>query len=218
MPILYSLVARGNVILCDYSPTTGNFTLVARKLLDSIPNENAMKSYLYDRHIFHYITEDGIIYLCMTDEDFGSTIPFAFLEDVKNRFKVMFGQVAHSSPANSLTQDFGRTLQNQMNYYSTNKNATKVTKVKDELNQLKSVMVQNLDDVIDRGEKIELLVDRTENLRSTSMVYHKQATQLKNEMYWKNVKLTIVLVFIVLIALYFFLSIICGGFNLHSCT
>ena len=35
------------------------------------------------RHVFHYVVEDSITYLCMADEDFKRRIPFAFLEDIK---------------------------------------------------------------------------------------------------------------------------------------
>ena len=38
------------------------------------------------RYIFHYIVADGITYLCMADESFGRRIPYAFLDNIKNRF------------------------------------------------------------------------------------------------------------------------------------
>lgn len=38
------------------------------------------------RHVFHYIVEDGICYLCMTDDPRARGVPFSFLEDVKERY------------------------------------------------------------------------------------------------------------------------------------
>ena len=38
-----------------------------------------------NRHVFHYIVEDGITYLCMTDDPARRRLPFAFLEDIKGR-------------------------------------------------------------------------------------------------------------------------------------
>lgn len=37
------------------------------------------------RYVFHYIVEDRITYLCMSDDQNKRRIPFAFLEDVKTR-------------------------------------------------------------------------------------------------------------------------------------
>lgn len=38
-----------------------------------------------NRHIFHYLVEDQLIYLCMTDNDLKRRVPFMFLEDMKAR-------------------------------------------------------------------------------------------------------------------------------------
>lgn len=37
---------------------------------------------LFSSYHFHVIVDDGIIYLCMADEEFGKRQPYAFLEEV----------------------------------------------------------------------------------------------------------------------------------------
>ena len=41
----------------------------------------------------------------------------------------------------------------------------KVSKVQQQVSEVKEIMMDNIEKVLDRGEKIELLVDKTENLR-----------------------------------------------------
>ncbi|KAL5794193.1 hypothetical protein ACOSP7_002787 [Xanthoceras sorbifolium] len=43
---------------------------------------------------------------------------------------------------------------------------SKLAKVKAQVSEVKGVMMENIEKVLDRGEKSELLVDKTENLRS----------------------------------------------------
>ncbi|MBA0686319.1 hypothetical protein Goari_013928 [Gossypium aridum] len=43
---------------------------------------------------------------------------------------------------------------------------SKIAKVKAQVSEVKGVMMENIEKVLDRGEKIELLVDKSENLRS----------------------------------------------------
>jgi len=38
------------------------------------------------RYIFHYVVEDGLTYLCMSDGDFSRLIAFRFLNEIKKRF------------------------------------------------------------------------------------------------------------------------------------
>ncbi|KAL5818582.1 hypothetical protein ACOSQ4_022424 [Xanthoceras sorbifolium] len=48
---------------------------------------------------------------------------------------------------------------------------SKLAKVKAQVSEVKGVMMENIEKVLDRGEKIELLVDKTENLLSQVSKY-----------------------------------------------
>lgn len=72
------------------SQVSGNFALVTKRILEKIPPGNAKMSYMYDKHIFHYIVDDSLVFMTMADEAFGRRIPFSFLEDIKSRFKALY--------------------------------------------------------------------------------------------------------------------------------
>lgn len=38
--------------------------------------------FMFSSYHFHVIVDDGLVYLCMADEDFGKRQPYAFLEEV----------------------------------------------------------------------------------------------------------------------------------------
>jgi vesicle-associated membrane protein 7 len=81
---------------------------------------------------------------------------------------------------------------------------------------------------LERGEKIELLVDKTENLNAQAVKFKKSSTQLKQAMWWKNAKLMAVLAIIVLVRrhhaaltekvlIFIILLSVCGGFSFPKC-
>jgi len=212
MPLIYTLVARGTVVLAEYAvpSVSGNFQTVTRRILEKIPAQNAKMSYMYDRHIFHYIVEDGLTFLTMADEAFGRRVPFAFLEDARIRFKATYGDRARTSMAGAMNEDFGRVLQVQMEYYSNNPNADKITQVKTQIDEVTNIMVQNIERVLERGERIELLVDKTEALNANALQFKKQSTVLRRAMFWKNIKLWLVIAVLVVIISYIIVAIICG--------
>jgi len=212
MPLIYSLIARGSVILAEYSASKGNFLSVTRRLLEKLPTdltETVKKTYVYDRHLFHYVQATGLVFMCMSDEEFGRRIPFAFLEDIQNRFFATYGERGLTAPPYGMNEDFSRVLQNQMNYFSNTAN-DKINKVKNEVDELKSVMVENIEKVITRSERIEVLMDKTEDLENQALNFRHTSTALKRSLWWKNVKLAILLGFIILLVLYFILAIFCG--------
>lgn len=74
MAILYALVARGSVVLSEFSATSTNASSIAKQILEKLPGEDVDShvSYSQDRYVFHVKRTDGLTALCMADETAGS--------------------------------------------------------------------------------------------------------------------------------------------------
>lgn len=57
--LIYSFVARGTVILADYTEFTGNFTGIAAQCLQKLPSSNNKFTYNCDGHTFNYLVDNG---------------------------------------------------------------------------------------------------------------------------------------------------------------
>ena len=58
--------------------------------------------------------------------------------------------------------------------------------------QVRSVMIDNIDKVLERGDRLELLVDKTANMQGNTVRFRRQARRFRNTVWWRNVKLTYV--------------------------
>ena len=58
MPLIYSAVARGPIILAEYSVFAGNFSAVTKDYLGKATNAGRF-SYTVDSHVFSFLGEDG---------------------------------------------------------------------------------------------------------------------------------------------------------------
>eukprot|EP01119_Soliformovum_irregulare_P008494 TRINITY_DN21614_c0_g1_i1.p1 TRINITY_DN21614_c0_g1~~TRINITY_DN21614_c0_g1_i1.p1 ORF type:complete len:262 (-),score=57.94 TRINITY_DN21614_c0_g1_i1:42-827(-) len=197
MAITASLIARGNVVLAEYYPPGTTFPTIARRLIEQIPSSpDSKKSYSYESYNFHYLVEGGITYICMSDQNIGYRIPYAFLFDLNSRFKSMYGQTVHTAPPMFMTDTFSRTMRDRMDFFSHDPNADKISKVKGDIDEVKRTMATNIEKVLERGEKIEVLVDKTDTLNQQAQSFKKKGTQLKRKMWWKNAKLCCCLIII----------------------
>ena len=70
--------------------------------------------------------------------------------------------------------------------------------------------MENIDRVLERGEKIELLVDKTDRLNQTAFKFEKTSRGLKNEMYWRTVRNKIIIAVIILLLIFFVVVMVCG--------
>jgi len=216
MPIIYSLVSRGAIVLAEHATTTGNFTTVTQHILEKIPGGDSRMTLVYDRYLFHYIQRNNIIYLCLADDTFGRRIPFAFLEDIARRFENLYGERAQTAIAYGLNE-FSKTIAQLMEFYSSNPSADRLRQVQGEIESVKDVMVHNIEKVLERGERIEILVDKTDNLNQASFQFKKRSTALRRQMWWKNTKLMVILGAVIFFLIYFLISANCGFPAWHSC-
>ncbi|CAL1291226.1 unnamed protein product [Larinioides sclopetarius] len=221
MPILYSVVAHGSTVLAKYARCAGNFSEVTEQILSKISPEQPKLTYSHGSYLFHYILEDDIIYLCITDDDFDRSHAFSFLNEIKRSFKERFrnayGSRALTALPYAMNSEFSRILASQMKHFSDNKDVDRLSKVQGEIDELTEIMVQNIDSVANRGERLELLVDKTENLNSASVTFRKTSKNLARSMCIKNVKITVIIVLVMLVILYIIVSASCGGLSWPNC-
>jgi hypothetical protein len=114
MPILYALVARGKNVLAEYTSAQGNFPTVTRVLLSKIPDQDGKMSYVYDSHVFHYVVDNGITFLCMADEGMKRRLTFAFLDEIKRLWRHEFTAIEQTALAFSLNDQFSPMLRQQI--------------------------------------------------------------------------------------------------------
>ncbi len=68
---------------------------------------------------------------------------------------------------------------------------SKIEALKKELEETKKIMVKNFDLVIARGKKLEVLKDKSRDLKLGAQVFQKSAKDLKRELQWHNIMLTL---------------------------
>ena len=78
------------------------------------------------------------------------------------------------------------------------------------------MMRANIEAVVDRGEHLELLVDKSDALGSQAQAFQKQSVGLRKAMWWQNMKMVFCLAFVVIFVLAMILGSTCG-WTLEKC-
>eukprot|EP00793_Prasinoderma_coloniale_P003397 PRCOL_00006633-RA len=215
--LIYAFVARRpSTVLCDHTAYSGNFSVVALQCLEKLPaSETCRMTYTCDRHTFNYLCHGGFAFLAVADEDYGRQVPFAFLERVRDDFmaNAMAG-AGGSAGSHSLQQSFGPQLKRHMQFAADKpEELSKVAMVQKQVSEVKNVMMDNIEKVLDRGEKIELLVDKTENLRTQADAFQRTGRRLRSKMWWQNLKMKLIVALILLTVIFVIFMIACNGFK-----
>lgn len=86
-----------------------------------------------------------------------------------------------------------------MHTYNTAPPSDELTRAQNELNQVKDIMVQNVEQILSRGERIDLLVNKTDAMAGQATAFRRGARTVRQQMWWKNVKILILSVFVALV-------------------
>ena len=82
--------------------------------------------------------------------------------------------------------------------------------VQSEIAGVREIMTENIERVLERGERIDLLVDKTDRLGGLAGDFRVRSQGLRRQMWWKNVRLMVLLVAVVLFLVYLFVGFGCG--------
>lgn len=194
--IFYSAVARSTAILVSSQRIDGDFESTLNAFLPNVAVERNTKSCsVSGLYTYHILVEDLIIYICAAETDFGKNVPFAFLNEIKSRFTSGSLAIrALTAGEHEFDRDFSYILKDQMIKYSTDAPVDGVNKVKKQVEEVMSVMNDNIEKVVDRGEKLESLLDKTNELEVSSSQFHNTAKKVRRHMFCKNFKMWIILI------------------------
>ncbi|CDU23894.1 related to vesicle-associated membrane protein 7 [Sporisorium scitamineum] len=189
--IVLALVAKGSHILAEtHDPAHDRFLPAAQTILSRIPPNSSKLSYAFEDWLFHYVSQDGMVYMAVADADTGRRMPFAFLAHVQKKFLSTYELPTTEDAATSTDYSpLTTTLSNLIQQFNTDPQAVDpIAQAKTELAGVKDIMTQNVEQILNRGERIELLMDRTDNAANQSMAFRRRAVGLRRQMWWKNVK------------------------------
>jgi len=216
--ILCCVVSRGTTILAKYAglglTMAGNLSQAADQVLAKITPGDTRVTLDHGDFQSHYISAGGIITLAIAKTGFDRLVAFEFLEKIAEKFKTQYGHRANSAIAYAMNNDFSLVIANEMNRYN---NPDKIKVLQKDLESVKVQMNENVEVVMQRGEKLDVLIEKTEILSNNSSTFRRNATTLQRKIWWKNMKLTIGAVVGVIILIYIIVSFSCGGLAWQNC-
>lgn len=122
-------------------------------------------------------------------KDDGRRVPFLFLMDLESIFrskylgKVVGGSVDDLRATPALDKDLRDLL------IRADRGENDVSGLaRQEIEQVKTIMIENVERVLERGERINLLVSKTDRMNNNAVEFRKRAGTVKRQMKWQNIK------------------------------
>jgi len=176
--VVYSCIADNRKIVYEAGDKGRHHDLVLNVLERCALD--CRKSYKDEKSAFtvNYIAETERIWLCVAENGLNTRIAFGYLENVKRR--------SPHGGSRGVDQTIPVLLASQMSQFTSAQD--KATQVNEAIEAVKEVMIENLAMVLRRGERLEDLQIRSEELKEDAQLFNKNATKLKSHFRWANLR------------------------------
>lgn len=211
MTISFTAVARSKTIIASYSSDGNDLTRDVQKLLETpfVKNEQRRTR----NYLFTFYKSPTLNFICACPLDVDRQAPLTYLDTLSNRWNATVGEKSLTAGPNSLSQECRTLFEATLSEY--NSAISKAEKIKKDLDQTQKIMTDSVHSALNRGEELQSISLKSEDLLNMSEDFRNQASNLKNKMFWSWVKSKGIIILIVLIILYIVLTFICGGWTLR---
>ena len=127
----------------------------------------------------------------------------------------------YTEPSSTLTSDMCRQfkplLVSNLQKASTESATGKVTEIRGTLDDIRDVMTENIERVIERNGRIESLVEQSEELDDVAQHFRSRAKTVRKKMWWDSVKMKVFLALGVAVLIVIVSMVACGGPSYPKC-
>ncbi|PNF17917.1 hypothetical protein B7P43_G02196 [Cryptotermes secundus] len=193
--IRYCCISYGEVILVSHQTEAENYTPMIHSVLRTLNStEDKKLAFPVDSFQVHVLIENGIAFTCVTYLTRKHYLPFSFLDALKEKFLEVPSLCSRAVTAseNEFDRDFCPVMASVVYDFNIGR-GDKVSKLRAQVEDVKQIMLDNVDKVIGRGERLDDLLSKTEDLESHGTVFRQGARDIRVKMRCKNLRMWLVI-------------------------
>eukprot|EP01117_Protostelium_nocturnum_P018670 TRINITY_DN7853_c0_g2_i1.p1 TRINITY_DN7853_c0_g2~~TRINITY_DN7853_c0_g2_i1.p1 ORF type:complete len:217 (-),score=79.45 TRINITY_DN7853_c0_g2_i1:12-662(-) len=178
----------------------------AKKLFKAIdPRSGNRMTIESGPYYFCYLVENEVIFLTLCDKSFPKKLAMRFLEELQKEFDIQYGSEVSSAKRPYTFVKFDAFIEKTKKVYTDNRSQQNLNKVTEDLSDVQKIMARNINEILHRGDKIDSVTKKSDDLLAGTVKYAKLAKDL-NASFWlrKEGLIGIAIVLFVLIVYYKF--------------
>jgi len=140
---------------------------------------------------------EGICLAVIVGLKYPSRVATQLLVDLYGQFSQKFGLQAKAATNNSLSKKAKPMFKSTCEKYADPTKVDKASSLIDKVDQVKTTMSDNIAVMLKNTENAETIAQQSEQLSEQATVFKKKSTDLKKQMWWKNAKMTLLLIGVV---------------------
>lgn len=147
-------------------------------------------------YLFHYLIENDVCYLVLCEKNYSKRLAYSYLEDIGQEFHSQYGKRVNIVTRPYTFIEFDTYIQKAKKVFTDSRSRRNMSNINNQLQDVQRIMVQNIDDVLQRGTVLSELDTKTQNLSILTQKYKKDATYLNTKSMYVKAAAGCIVVFV----------------------
>lgn len=175
----------------------------AKRLLKSLKSSSPARCTIEAGPFFyHYIIEQGVIYMTLADKGYPRRLAFQYLEEVHKEFYSQHSAELSRYSRPYAAVSFEPRMAKVRREYLDPQSPANLKKVNADLTEIHSIMQANIHEVLQRGEKLDIIESRSSHLLAESKKFEKYSRYINLQALWKTYGPVVAVLLVVLFVLW----------------
>eukprot|EP00929_Paragymnodinium_shiwhaense_P010669 TRINITY_DN115526_c0_g1_i1.p2 TRINITY_DN115526_c0_g1~~TRINITY_DN115526_c0_g1_i1.p2 ORF type:complete len:226 (-),score=82.85 TRINITY_DN115526_c0_g1_i1:131-808(-) len=164
--------------------------------------------------VFHYKMEDGVCYMALFDMAYPKNLAFAFIEEIHRLFQEELkrefgtGSVDYRSHIETIEKPyyfikFDRQITKKKAEYRDPQSSKALSRLNENLTEVSTIMRQNIEEILHRGENLEAVGKKAEGLKNASAEFKGMTRMLSFQTMMQKFMVPIVIGLVILLIIFF---------------
>jgi len=189
MPLLTWIqrVVNPLILVAEENKDLEEFTQLAKKLFKTLaPQSPPCQIIEAGKYYFFYEIENDVCYLTLCDASYPKKLARAFLDEIKKEFDIQYGAEVRGATRPYAFIKFDTFIQKTKKLYLDTKSDRNLDRVSKELSEVHQIITRNIQEILSRGQKIDSVTRKSEQLLFESRIYEKRTHWLNTKLFWRK--------------------------------
>ena len=205
--LLYAFVGKDRSVWCEAQspppdedtstaaspPGKAANTKTASKVIAKLHSDGKYNFNLDGNRAAYAVMDKGICFGCIVSSELTAYTAMSFINEMKQSFFRSFDaeQVASSANPARLAASFSTNIEKTMEKFDNSAGQKKITRVKSQIEEVKDVMANNIDKVLERGEKLDDVLEKTDQMKEHALQFKTKGKKLRRMLFCQNIKMKV---------------------------
>jgi vesicle transport protein SEC22 len=196
-------VVDGMVLVATMDHMDADYQQAAKKILKSLkPTSPARCTIEAGPCYYHYMIELGVVYLTLSDRGYPRRLAFQYLSEIQQEFQRIHGAELSRYSRPYACVAFEPKMSKMRREYLDPQAPGNLKKLNTDLADIHSIMQQNISDVLQRGERLDVMETRSSTLLSESKKFEKYGRWINIQALYKTYGPVVAVVLVVMFIIY----------------